>query len=124
MTDVAWSPDGTGIASASIENTVIVWDVAKGKRKVRSPFSLTCKFIFVACEVTVAPRSMSLCRGDKCAHNSISSIANTCTILSLSRLLAATAHCAALPHTLHAGHAEDLWWPQALRARRGMGPLG
>ena len=41
VTDVAWSPDGTGVASASIENTVIVWDVAKGKRKVRSPFLLT-----------------------------------------------------------------------------------
>lgn len=33
--DVAWSPDGSGIVSASVENTVILWDAEKGKRKVR-----------------------------------------------------------------------------------------
>ena len=33
--DATWSGDGTGVVSASIENTVILWDVAKAKRKVR-----------------------------------------------------------------------------------------
>jgi WD40 repeat protein len=38
--DVSWSPDGSGLVSASIENTVILWDVAKGKRKVRTAITL------------------------------------------------------------------------------------
>ena len=38
IVDVAWAPDGSGVVSASIENTVILWDTAKGKRKVRTAF--------------------------------------------------------------------------------------
>ncbi|OSX68499.1 hypothetical protein BU14_2687s0001, partial [Porphyra umbilicalis] len=32
VTDLAWSPDGARLASASIDNTVLVWAVADGRR--------------------------------------------------------------------------------------------
>ena len=32
ITDLAWSPDGTLLASASLDNTVVVWDAASGHR--------------------------------------------------------------------------------------------
>ena len=30
--DVSWSPDGKRLASASLDNLVIVWDVASGRQ--------------------------------------------------------------------------------------------
>jgi WD40 repeat protein len=34
VVDLAWSHDGSGLVTTSIDNTVILWDTAKGKRKV------------------------------------------------------------------------------------------
>lgn len=34
VVDVAWSPEGPGLVSASIQNMVTLWDTAKGERKV------------------------------------------------------------------------------------------
>jgi WD40 repeat protein len=34
VVDVAWSTDGSALVSASVENTVILWDVAKARKKV------------------------------------------------------------------------------------------
>lgn len=95
VVDVAWSPDGSGVASASIENTVIVWDVAKCKRKVRMP---------TACAIVRLPSSpvlVSVRLGLPCVRTL------WCMLQSLDA---------------GAAHAEDIHWAPPLRARRGVGP--
>ena len=32
--DLQWSSDGTSVASASVDNTVIIWDTIKGKHEM------------------------------------------------------------------------------------------
>lgn len=33
--DLCWFRDGTGLVTASVDNSAIVWDVAKGKQQQR-----------------------------------------------------------------------------------------
>jgi len=42
--DLSWSPDGNNIISGSIDNSAIIWDVAKGKSAFSwLPFRLKLK---------------------------------------------------------------------------------
>lgn len=36
MYDICWTSDGNYMASASVDNTAIMWDVVKGKNSVLS----------------------------------------------------------------------------------------
>ncbi len=35
MQDLEWAPDGSGLASGSIDNSVVLWDVATGRGALR-----------------------------------------------------------------------------------------
>jgi WD40 repeat protein len=37
ISSVAWSPDGTQIASGSYDKTVKIWDASNSQRKARAP---------------------------------------------------------------------------------------
>ena len=37
--DLQWSNEGTLLASASVDNTVIIWDISKGKHELAIVFA-------------------------------------------------------------------------------------